>query len=200
MLKIFEIKIYPFSPTEFAKKKQVAKDKFIARYTDRTEIELRKMYSRFYGNKISFDDYSVGYLNILYWGSCLHYEARLMLSKRYSKCRELQSSIDILDDEEFQTEDMKEDEARKRMGYSYKLIPYIPPLFTEKKHYMFDHHIEGIYTGIRNKTNHEIAETIESEVMRIQKSDFFKGFYFDLSLFNTICNYIDFKKLFQKND
>lgn len=199
MLKILEIKIYPFSPNEFAKKIQIAKDKFIEQFPEKSEDALRNMYSIFYGKKISFEDYSIGHLDVLYWGNCLHYEAKLMLSKRYSTRKELQSIIDILDDEEFPTDDIKEDEARKRTGNSYRLIPYKPPLFTEKKHYMSNYHIEGVYSGITNQTNHEIAEMIKREVARIQNRDFFKGLYFDLSLFNTVCDYIDFLKLFKEN-
>ncbi len=198
MLKIFEIKIYPFSPDEFAEKIQIAKDKFIAKYPYKSEVELRNMYSNFYGGKLSFEDYSIGYLEILYFDGCLHYEAKLILSKKYSTRKELQSIIDNLDNEKFPDDEMKWQEARRRTGFSYSLIPYKPPLFTEKKHYMSSYHVGGIYSGIKNQTNLEIAEMIKREITRIQNIEVFKGLYFDMSLFNTMCNYIDYLKMFQE--
>lgn len=197
MLKIFEIKIYPFSPDQFAQKIQQAKSKFIMEFPDKTESELSIWYSRRYGYKISFEDYSVGYLDISYWGCCLHYDAKIMLSRKYPTSKEIQRCIDNMDDKQFPYPDMKEQEAIKRLGYIR--VPYKPPLFTEKKHYMSNYHIDGFYTGISGRTNYEIAEIIKNDIKKIQDRDIFQGFYFDTSLFNTIGKYIDYWKVFEKS-
>lgn len=197
LLKIFEIKIYPFSPEQFANKIQRAKDIFFENHTYATETRARDMYSFLYGTKISFEDYSVGYLDILYWGCCLHYEAKIMLRKKYPTSKEIQRCIDNMDDKQFPYQDMKEQEAIKRLGYTR--VTYKPPLFTEKKHYMSNYHIDGLYTGISGRTNYEIAEIIKNDIKKIQDRDLFQGFYFDTSLFNTIGKYIDYWKIFEKS-
>lgn len=197
MLKLFEIKIYPLSPTQFRQKVQKNRDEFFATNSDKSVERINEMYSFFYGAKSSFEDYAIGYIEILYWCGCLRYEAKIMQSKRYGTRKELQKIIDTLDDDIYFDEEMKLDKAKRMRGYS--LVTYKPKLFTEKKHYMSDYHI-GDYTGVRDKTNAEIAESIEEEIQIIKKSDKFHGLYLDTSQFDIIGKYIDYQKIFKESE
>lgn len=91
---------------------------------------------------------------------------------------------------------MKENEALRLAGYS--MVPYIPKLFTEKKHYTSSRHINGVYTNIQGLNNHEIANAIKKEIERINQRETFQKLYFDMTLFNLIGEYIDYAKILIK--
>ena len=198
MLKVFEIKLYGCSPEEFEEKIDKKRKEFYlkCRAQNRSSFESMSLYSRFYAGKNTYENYSIGYLEVLYDGF-LRYEAKIMFSKKYSSKKEKQMMLDKLELDRTLSEEQK-DERRAAILNSYLLVPYKPRLFTEKKRYMSNQHIEGMYTDTSGLTNFEIAQAIKNDISDIQEFDYLQGVYFDLSHFNEIIEFIDFKSLFNK--
>ena len=180
-MKIFEIKIYPFSRKTFENKIKNTREKFYATHSDKSKQSNDDFYSEFYGSKSQFEDYSIGHLDICFDGCCLCYEAHIMMRRKYATKNERQRIIDSLDDNLYPDYEMKENEALRLAGYS--MVPYIPKLFTEKKHYTSSRHINGVYTNIQGLNNHEIANAIKKEIERINQRETFQKLYFDMTLF-----------------
>ena len=200
MLKIFEIKLYGLSPKKFEEKIDNKRREFysICKAQNRTKEESMFLYSHYYANKDTYENYSIGYLQILYDGFALCYEAKIMLSERHSSQKEIQELLANLELDDTLTEE-KKDIKKAVILNSHTLVPYKPRLFTEKKRYMSNYHIEGVYTGISRLTNFEIAQAIREDICLIQKDDLLKSVYFDLSYFNDIIEHIDFISLFEKH-
>ncbi len=199
MLKVFEIKLYGLSPEKFEEKIDNKRREFysICKAQNRTKEESMLLYSHFYANKNTYENYSIGYLQILYDGSTLCYEAKIMLSERHSSEKEIQELLANLELDDTLTEE-KKDIKKTVILNSHSLVPYKPRLFTEKKRYMSNYHIEGMYTGISGLTNFEIAQAIKGDISLIQKDDLLKSVYFDLSYFDGIIEHIDFISMFEK--
>lgn len=199
MLKVFEIKLYGLSPEKFEEKIEDKRREFysICKAQNRTIEESIRLYSHFYANKNTYENYSIGYLEILYDGFTLRYESKIMLSERHSSQKEIQELLANLELDDTLTEE-KKDIKKAFILNSHSLVPYKPRLFTEKKRYMSNYHIEGMYTGISGLTNFEIAQAIKEDICLIQKDDLLKSVYFDLSYFNGIIEHIDFISMFEK--
>ena len=200
MLKIFEIKLYGLSPEKFEEKIDNKRREFysICKAQNRTKEESMLLYSHYYANKNTYENYSIGYLQILYNGFSLCYEAKIMLSERHSSQKEIQELLANLELDDTLTEE-KKNKKKTAILNSHALVPYKPRLFTEKKRYMSKYHIEGVYTRISRLTNFEIAQAIREDICLIQKNDLLKSVYFDLSYFNDIIEHIDFISLFEKH-
>ena len=200
MLKVFEIKLYGLSPEKFDEKIDNKRREFysIFKAQNRTKEESTHLYSIFYANKNTYENYSIGFLQILYDGFTLCYEAQIMLSERHSSQKEIQELLTNLELDDTLTEEKKNIKKAAILD-SHSLVPYKPRLFTEKKRYMSKHHIEGMYTGVAGLTNFEIAQAIREDISLIQKDDLLKSVYFDLSYFNDIIEHIDFISLFEKH-
>ena len=197
MLKLFEIKLYGWSPKVFEKRINNHREGFFASY-EWPKKQIEQVYSDWYGKKNSYHNYSIGFLEVLYDGSSLCYKAQIMIRKQY-KNKEIQKSLNEIDMNKTLTE--KEKILRKNVvAASYSLIPYKPRLFAEKKKYMSDFHIEGRYTRVFGLSNTEIVEAIKKDIAIIKKDDFFKNVYFDLSWFKQIAPYVDYTKLFEQYD
>ena len=95
MLKVFEIKLYGLSPEKFDKKIDNKRREFysICKAQNRTKEESTHLYSLFYANKNTYENYSIGFLQILYDGFTLCYEAQIMLSERHSSRKEIQELL-----------------------------------------------------------------------------------------------------------
>ena len=199
MLKVFEIKLYGLSPEKFEEEIDNKRREFysICKAQNRTKEESMRLYSHSYANKNTYENYSIGYLQILYDGSTLCYEAKIMLSERYSSQKEIQKLLANLELDDTLTEE-KKDIKKADILNSHSLVPYKPRLFTEKKKYMSKYHIEGMYTRISGLTNFEIAQAIKEDISLIQKYNLLKSVYFDLSYFDGIIEHIDFISLFEK--
>ena len=175
MLKVLEIKLYGLSPEKFEEKIDNKRREFysMCKAQNRTKEESESLYSLFYANKNTYDNYSIGYLQVLYDGSALYYEAQIMLSEKYSSQKEIQKLLANLE---------LDDTLAKKI----------------KKSYILNYHIGGVYTGISGLTNYEIAQAIRKDISTIKKDDLLKSVYFDLSYFNNIIEYIDFIDMFEK--
>lgn len=200
MLKLFEIKLYPYTVDIFEKKVDKIRTDF---YNDckaqkRTNEESMRLYSYFYGRKSNIIDYSVGYLEICYSLGCISYNANLMLTERKSSKKEIERALIELQKETYLTDEEKEQKKHDIENSSSDVI-YKPPLYTGKKHYMQQYrNIFGMHTYVGDCSNLEIVEKIKEDIEEIQKDKFFKNIYFDLSIFNTLVNHIDFNALFDK--
>jgi hypothetical protein len=197
MLKIFEIKLYGLSPKQFEEKLDKERKKFysICEAQNRTKIESMQLYSHFYAHKNTYENYSIGYLEILYDGAALHYDVKIMLSKRFSSQKEIRILLNELESDNTLSQEEK-DLKKAAILDSHSLVPYKPRLFTEKKKYMSNYHVGGIYTGIFGLKNIEIAQAIKEDLELVQKDELLKNVYFDFSHFNEMVNYIDFISLF----
>ena len=196
MLKVLEIKLYGLSPEKFEEKIDNKRREFysMCKAQNRTKEESESLYSLFYANKNTYDNYSIGYLQVLYDGSALYYEAQIMLSEKYSSQKEIQKLLANLELDDTLAKKIK----KSYILNSHSFLPYKPRLFTEKKRYMSNYHIGGVYTGISGLTNYEIAQAIRKDISTIKKDDLLKSVYFDLSYFNNIIEYIDFIDMFEK--
>ena len=200
MLKVFEIKLYGLSPEKFEEKIDNKRREFysICKAQNRTKEESIRLYSHFYANKNTYENYSIGFLQILYDGFTLCYEAQIMLSERHSSQKEIQGLLVNLAVDDTISEEKKNIKNAVILN-SHSLTPYKPRLFTEKKRYMSNYHIEGMYTGISGLTNFEIAQRIKEDISLIQKDDLLKRVYFDLTYFDSIIEHIDFISMFEKH-
>ncbi len=198
MLKLFEIKLYPFTKEEFDKKVAITRDDFYAlsKEQNRSKYDTKLLYSHFYGKKSSYIDYSIGYLEIYYDGVCLCYESKLMLSKRYTNKRTIEKMLKELEND---TElNPKEKSIKERaIRDSHSLVIYRPPLYTERKKYLSNYHIGGLYSNVTAMSNTEIVSAIREDIDIIKADGLFKNISFDLSLFDRIVSYIDFQSLFE---
>ena len=198
MLKLFEIKLFAYSPEKFEENMSTHHKKFYSNYENQnlTKKQIDYIYSTFCGSKNTYENYSIGYLEILYDGSSLHYEAKIMLSQKIISEKELQKRFDIIEMDKTLTEIQKEKRKLNIIG-SRSLVAYKPPLFTSKKWYMSNYHIDGKYTRTWGLTNLEIVQAMKKDITDIQEYDILKNIYFDLSYFNKIADYIDYVKLFE---
>ena len=197
MLKIFEIKLYGLSPKQFEEKLDKERKKFysICEAQNRTKIESMQLYSHFYAHKNTYENYSIGYLEILYDGAALHYDVKIMLSKRFPSQKEIRILLNELESDDTLSQEEK-DLKKAALLDSHSIVPYNPRLFTEKKKYMSNYHVGGIYTGISGLKNIEIAQAIKGDLELVKKDELLKNVYFDFSHFNELVNYIDFISLF----
>lgn len=192
-MKIFEIKVYPFSEKEFENRK----NKFINKYEDKNKkypfARNDYLFKIFYADKLTFENYCIGYVELYVEEDRIRYEVKIMLRRKYPSKKALQEEMDKLDDNEYPTYDMKENKVKELA--SYKLVPYKPKLLTEKKHYMVNDYISENITDIRELDNKQILNAIRTKIMDISKTPNYKNLYFDMSMFNIIAEYIDFKKI-----
>lgn len=202
LLKLFEIKLYPYTVDIFEKKVDKKRTDFydICKAQKRTKEESMRLYSHFYGGMNNLINYSIGYLEILYSSGCISYNVNLMLTERKSPKKDIEQMLIELQKEA----DLNEEERRQKeyaIKNSYSIEIYKPPLYTGKKHYMQQYrNIFGMHTYVGDCSNLEIVEKIKEDIEDIQKDKFFKNIYFDLSIFNTLVNYIDFNGLFENED
>ncbi len=198
MLKLFEIKLFAYSPEKFEENISTHRKKFYSNCENQnlTKKQIDYIYSTFCGSKNTYENYSIGYLIILYDGSSLHYEAKIMLSQKNISEKELQKRFDIIEMDNSLTAIQKEKRKLNIIG-SRSLVAYKPPLFTSKKRYMSNYHIDGKYTRTWGLTNLEIVQAMKKDITDIQEYDILKNIYFDLSYFNKIADYIDYVKLFE---
>lgn len=198
MLKLFEIKLFPYSPEKFEENIKIRREEVYSNYEAQnlTKKQIDYLYSIIYGNKTTYENYSIGYLEILYDGTSLHYEAKIMFSQKNISKKELKKLFDIIEMDKSLTEIQKE-KRKLNITRSSSLVAYKPPLFTSKKWYMSNYHIEGKYTRTWGLTNSEIMQAIKKDISDIQEYDILKNIYFDLSHFNETSPYIDYIKLFQ---
>ena len=200
MLKLYEIKLYPYTVDIFEKKVDKIRTDF---YNDckaqkRTNEESMRLYSHFYGGKSNIIDYSVGYLEVFYSLGCISYNANLMLTERKTPKKDIEQMLIELQKETDLNEEEKE-QKEYAIKNSHSIEIYKPPLYTGKKHYMQQYrNIFGLHTYVGDCSNLEIVEKIKEDIEDIQKDKFFKNIYFDLSIFNTLVNHIDFNALFDK--
>lgn len=201
MLKLFEIKLFAYSPEKFEENISTHRKNFYSKYENQnlTKKQIDHIYSTLYGNKNTYENYSIGYLIIIYDGSSLKYEVKIMLSQKNISKKELQERFKIIEMNNSLTEIQKEKEKLNIIS-SRSLVTYKPPLFTSKKWYMSNYHIDGKYTRTSGLTNLEIVQAMKQDITDIQKYDILKNIYFDLSYFNKIADYIDYAKLFEFYD
>ncbi len=198
MLKLFEIRLFAYSPEKFEENIRTHREEIYSNYGTQnlTKKQIDYIYSIFYGNKTTYENYSIGYLEILYDGSSLRYETKIMLSQKNISKKELQKQFHIIETDKSLTEIQKEERKLNITGSS-SLVAYKPPLFTSKKWYMSNYHIEGKYTRTWGLSNSEIVKAMKKDIIDIQEYDILKNIYFDLSYFNEIADYIDYEKLFE---
>ena len=198
MLKLFEIKLFAYSPEKFEENISTHRKKVYTNYKNQnlTKKQIDYIYSTLFESKNTYENYSIGYLEILYDGSSLHYEVKIMLSQKNISEKELQKQFDIIEMDKALNEIQKEKRKLNIIG-SRSLVAYKPPLFTSKKWYMSKYHIEGKYTMTWGLSNSEIVKTMKKDITDIQEYDILKNIYFDLSYFNEIADYIDYVKLFE---
>ena len=192
MLKLFEIKFYTISEEDFYKVVAENRDKFIEKYKNqnRTDEQTLRLYSQNFGQKNIYENYSIGYVEVLFDGVCLCYESKIMLSEKPSHSSKERAEGEVTGDEEA--------DANKKTGlFGYSLVPYKTRLFSEKKRYMSNYHIGGKYSPVFGLSNMEIATQIKKDIGDIQTYDLFEKLHFDLSTLENILEYIDFVKLFE---
>ena len=70
MLKLFEIKFYSISEEDFYKKVVANREKFIAKIENqcRTEEQTLCLYSQTFALKNIYENYSIGYIEVLFDG------------------------------------------------------------------------------------------------------------------------------------
>lgn len=197
MIRLFEIKIYPFTPNEFNEKIRNVHDKFFAQFADKDINWIQARYSERYGCMSYFEDYSNGHISILYDAPCLRYECNIMLSRKYPTVAQLRKRMKILKNDDSLSEEDRLLEAKMQAGYT--LVPYRSQLFSGTKHYTTHSRINGIYTNIDGLDNTAIANKIIDEINRIHQRDMFRNLYFDMTLFNTIGRHIDYNKIINSN-
>lgn len=193
MIRLFEIKIYPFTSDEFNEKIRNVHDKFFAQFSDRDINWINARYSEQYGCMSNFEDYSIGHISIIYDVSCLRYECNIMLSRKYPTVTQLHKNIKVINKEDSINEEDGLFEAKMQAGYS--LVPYRSQLFSGTKHYTTHSRIDGIYTNIDGLDNEAVANRILDEINRIHEKAMFRNLYFDMTLFNTIGRHIDYNKI-----
>lgn len=81
MLKIFEVKVYPYSPEIFDRKV----NKKIGEILEKNPNYPSMLMYTSYHSKGKLEDYIVGYIDVFLDGSEVVYEARLMVSERQDK-------------------------------------------------------------------------------------------------------------------
>lgn len=64
-MKIFEIKIYPFSEEEFENKKQIFIKKYYDEHRDASFARNEYFYNIFYADKLTFENYCIVMLNYM---------------------------------------------------------------------------------------------------------------------------------------
>ena len=193
MLKLFEIKIYPFPPTEFDCKVKNVIDKVFAQNPNYPQSLLQKNYL----TKANFQDYSIGHINVLLDVSEIYYEARMMVSERYEH-KENQQKIEDLENSGLSYREILI--RRDEILSSHQIIAYKMPLFTNVKHYSRDWHIDrAISTDIDGKSNKEIQQSIIKDLNDINTLSFYKNLYFDLSPIENIGDCLDYSKLIGKS-
>jgi len=200
LLKLFEIKLYPYTVDIFEKKVNKIRTDFYddCKAQKRTNEESMRLYSHFYGRMNNLNNYSVGYLEIFYSLGCISYNANLMLTERKAPKKDIeQMLIELQEETDLNEEEREQKEYAIKNSHSIEI--YKPPLYTGKKHYMQQYrNIFGLHTYVGDCSNLEIVEKIKEDIQDIQKDKFFKNIYFDLSIFNTLVNHIDFNALFDK--
>ena len=178
LLKLFEIKLYPYTVDIFEKKVDKKRTDFydICKAQKRTKEESMRLYSHFYGGMNNLINYSIGYLEILYSLGCISYNVNLMLTERKSPKKDIEQMLIELQKEA----DLNEEERRQKeyaIKNSYSIEIYKPPLYTGKKHYMQQYEIFGMHTYVGGCSNLEIVEKIKENIQNIQKDEFFKNIY-----------------------
>ena len=113
LLKLFEIKLYPYTVDFFEKKVDKIRTNF---YNDckakkRTNEESMRLYSYLYGRKSNIIDYSVGYLEICYSLGCISYNANLMLKERKTPKKYIEQMLIEL---------QKETDLNKEVAYKFQ--------------------------------------------------------------------------------
>lgn len=193
MLKVFEVKIYPYSQKEFERKVKKKNEKV---YSTNPNYPV-DMFYKDYGAKTSFEDYSIGHIDVYLDGAEVIYEARIMISERRDKqyiSKEL---------EKIETAGLSEREylARKiEVSSSHEKIAYKPRLFTDVKHYTQAWHIDRCTSHyIDNMSANEIVEAIRNRLQEINRMHFYRNLYFDLSNIDNIGECLDFTKLIEKS-
>ncbi len=193
MLKLFEIKLYPFSPAEFDCKVKNAIDKVLAINPNYPQSLLFKNYR----SKANFQDYSNGHIKVLLDGSEIYYEARVIVSERH-EYKENQQKIEDLVNSGLSYREILA--RRDEILSSHQIAAYKMPLFTSVKHYSRDWHIDrAINTDIAGKSNKEIQQSIIKDLNDINTLSFYKNLYFDLSPIENIGDCLDYSKLMEKS-
>lgn len=202
MLKIFEFKVYPFSQEEFSKKIDSFREDKIKELMSygRTRESARDSFTHLYeGRKLCYENYSLGVINVFFEQGNLQYESQIMLEEKRVNKKSIEKQIDELKNVELTD---KEKSIRiATIKNSFRLVPYRTRLFSGVKHYMKDHHINGLYTQVSNLSNKDIFEAIKCDIKNINEyDDIFKNLYVDTSLFDTIGEYIDYRSIFDNID
>ena len=192
-MKIFEIKIYPFTEKEFENKKEILINNYNHKNRKYSFARNDHLFKTFYADKLTFENYCIGYVEIYVEEDRIRYEVKIMLRRKYPSKKALQKDMDLLDDNEYPTNDMKENEVKKAV--SYKLVPYKPKLLTEKKHYMVNDCLSENITDICELDNKQILDAIRTKIKDINETPNYKNLYFDMSLFDVIAEFLDFKKM-----
>ncbi len=192
-MKIFEIKIYPFSEEEFENKKQIFIKKYYDEHRDASFARNEYFYNIFYADKLTFENYCIGYVEFYVEEDRIRYEVKIMLRRKYPSKKFLQGEMIKLDDNKYPTYDMKENKVKETARY--KLVPYKPKLLTEKKHYMVNDFVSENIINISKLDNIQILNAIRVKIRDINETSKYKNLYFDMSLFNVIAEYLDFKKM-----
>lgn len=198
-MKIFEIKIYPFTEEEFYNKKS----KFIESYNNKNKNvgfgSRNYFYDLFYADKLTFYNYSIGFVEIHLVDDNIRFEVYLMQSEKCASRRILKEIMDKLNPEEYPDYDSKLDKAKHIAGY--KKVPYIPKLLTEKKHYMIQNNFYNEF-NIQFLNNAQIVNSIKEKIIEISKFEKYKKLYFDMKMFNSIADFIDFEEIskFEKEE
>lgn len=98
MLKILEIKLYAFSEEEFNKGVKKNREKFysMCKNQNRTEEQTMCLFSQSYALKNLYENYCIGYLEILFDGVCLCYDSKIMLKEKASHSLKERESFETI--------------------------------------------------------------------------------------------------------
>lgn len=191
MIKLFEINIYRYTPQQFEKKVIEERVKFYE--ATKTSIiskqDIDDMYAREQGCKREFADYSIGAIEVLYYQGCISYEARVMLKYKFATRKQIGEMVSKLRDKQLYENDL---ERANIASGSYIIEPRKPVLFSGRKYYTTRYNIQGVYSPINGYDNPQIISIIKNDLIKINKTDIFKGLYFDMSAWDGLGKYIDF--------
>ena len=119
-MKIFEIKIYPFTEEEFCRKKSQFIENF---YEENKNYELTRnvnIFQCFYADKLTFKNYSIGFVDICLVDEKIQFDISIMLSPKCASKKVLKGIIDNLDSNTYPSYEMKLNEAKRLAGYKTK--------------------------------------------------------------------------------